>query len=127
MKRPFVWFRQNLPDNVKRRGNKCNCVADDRVCVNPGDLRGAPRGMRFAHPGMTALAFEQLVGDDLDAEARKTLVVVHGGGEMPDRGDAEIAQDLCTDADFTPLPVAVCPPRAPPAVQGPTGPRPAPS
>src|SRR3954452_11216691 len=63
--------------------------------------------MRFAHPGMTALAFEQLVGDDLDAEARKTLVVVHRGGEMPDRGDVEIAQDLCTDADFTPLPGAV--------------------
>lgn len=42
MKRPFVWFRQNLPDKVKRRGNKCNCVADGWLCVNPGDAQRAP-------------------------------------------------------------------------------------
>src|SRR6516164_2746372 len=97
MKTSFrVWFRQKLPDKLKRRGNKCNCVADGGVCVNP---RGCA--------SRTPLAFELLVGDDLDAEARQALVVVHRRGEMADRGDAEIAQDLGTDADLAPLPVAV--------------------
>src|SRR5262245_5297414 len=52
-------------------------------------------------------AFKALVADDLDAETGQTLVVVHRRGEVSDRGDAEITQDLRTDADFAPLLVAV--------------------
>src|SRR3954470_20872376 len=52
-------------------------------------------------------AFKVLVGDDLDAEAGEALVVVHRRGEMADRGDAKIAQDLRADADLAPLLVAV--------------------
>src|SRR5260370_21954330 len=53
------------------------------------------------------LAFKLFVGDDLDAEAGQSFVVVHRGSEVADRGDAEIAQDLRADADLAPLPVAV--------------------
>src|SRR4051812_15775603 len=52
-------------------------------------------------------SFQLFVGDDLDAKAGKSLVVMHRGREVDDRGDAEIAQDLGADADFTPLPVAI--------------------
>src|SRR6266567_9593647 len=54
-----------------------------------------------------ALTFKLFVGDDLDAEAGQSLVVVHRGRQMTDRGDAEIAQDLGADPDLAPLPVAV--------------------
>ena len=37
----------------------------------------------------------------------KSLVVVHRRRQIPDRGDAEVTQDLRADADFAPLPVAV--------------------
>src|ERR1700754_1377245 len=53
------------------------------------------------------LAFKLFVGDDLDAETGQTLVVVRRRGEVPDRGDAEVAQDLRADADLAPLLVAV--------------------
>src|ERR1700716_91708 len=61
------------------------------------------------HAGTTAtsLYVELFAGDDLDAEAGQSLVVVHRRRQVPDRGDAEIAQDLRADADFAPLPVAV--------------------
>src|SRR3984893_13571112 len=69
----------------------------------PGShLRCAPRD-----DGGYALAFELFVGDDLDAEAGQSLVVVHRRRQMTNRGDAEIAQDLGADADLAPLPVAV--------------------
>src|SRR3981081_212849 len=55
----------------------------------------------------TSLYIELFIGDDLDAEAGQSLVVVHRRRQVPDRGDAEIAQDLRADADFAPLPVAV--------------------
>src|SRR4029078_1863609 len=59
-------------------------------------------------PGTTkASSIQPFVGDDLDAEAGQSLVIVHRGREMDDRGDAEIAQDLGADADFAPLPVAI--------------------
>src|SRR5947207_15195975 len=53
------------------------------------------------------LAFKLFVADDLDAEAGQSLVVMHRRRQMPDRGDAKIAQDLRADADLAPLPVAV--------------------
>src|ERR1700737_1130910 len=53
------------------------------------------------------LTFKLFVGDNLDAEAGQSLVVVHRRRQMTDRGDAEIAQDLGADADLAPLPVAV--------------------
>jgi hypothetical protein len=52
-------------------------------------------------------SLQLFVGDDFDAETGKSLVIVHRGREVDDRGDAEIAQDLSTDADFTPLPVTI--------------------
>src|ERR1700694_287480 len=66
------------------------------------------RRHRSSHPERTsALAVELFAGDDLDAEAGQSLVVVHRRRQVPDRGDAEIAQYLRADADFAPLPVAV--------------------
>src|SRR5260370_3132737 len=53
------------------------------------------------------LSLKLFVGDDLDAETGQSLVVVHRGRQMTDRGDAEIAEDLGADADLAPLPVAV--------------------
>src|SRR5438445_8541998 len=60
-------------------------------------------------PAMTTrhLTFKLFVGDDLDAEAGQSLVVVHRRCEVADRGHAEITQDLRTDTDLAPLPVAV--------------------
>src|SRR3954454_2457555 len=55
----------------------------------------------------SALTFKLFVGHDLDAEPGQSLVVVHRGCEVTDGSHAEIAQDLRTDADFTPLPVAI--------------------
>src|SRR6202790_543065 len=54
-----------------------------------------------------ALPFKLFIGDDLDAEAGQSLVVVHRRGQIADRGDTEIAQDLRADADLAPLPVAI--------------------
>src|ERR1700712_492679 len=66
------------------------------------------RVMTVLDVGVTkGLAFKLLAGDDLDAEARQSLVVVHRRGQVPDRGDAEIPQDLRADADLAPLLVAV--------------------
>src|SRR6202165_823883 len=56
---------------------------------------------------LLTLSFKLFVADDLDAEAGQSLVVVHRRGQMPDRGDAEIAQDLRADTDLAPLLVAV--------------------
>src|SRR5690348_13846022 len=68
-----------------------------------------PGSMLTHRPGMTvaSLHFQSLVGDDLDAETGQSLVVVHRGSQVDDRGDTEVAQDLRTDADLAPLPVAV--------------------
>src|SRR5262249_45357938 len=63
--------------------------------------------MKRANPEMTELPFKPFVGDDLDAEAGQSLVVMHRRGEVDDRCDAEIPQDLRADADLAPLPVAV--------------------
>src|ERR1700692_1095494 len=52
------------------------------------------------------LSFKLFAGDDLDAEAAQSLVVVHRRGQVADRGDAEIPQNLGADADLAPLPVA---------------------
>src|SRR6185437_13224688 len=52
-------------------------------------------------------ALKLFAGDDLDAEAGKSLIVVNRRRQVPDRGDAEIAQDLRADTDLAPLPVAV--------------------
>src|ERR1700742_1592375 len=52
-------------------------------------------------------SFQSLVGDDLDAKTGQSLVVMHRRGEVHDRGDAEVAQDLRTNADLAPLPVAI--------------------
>src|SRR6476661_7411349 len=71
MKRPFASGSvEKLPDKLKRRGNKCNCIL---VSIVPGPARSID-------PGTTTRAsdFELLVGDDLDAKARQALVVVHG-------------------------------------------------
>src|SRR6266851_5656802 len=53
------------------------------------------------------LASKLFVGHDLDAEAGQSLIIVHRRRQMPDRGDAEIAQDLRADADLAPLLVAI--------------------
>src|SRR5579863_5380917 len=59
-------------------------------------------------PGINAsLALELFAGHDLDAEARQALVVMHRRRQIPDRGDAEIPEDLRADADFAPLLVAI--------------------
>src|ERR1700737_913836 len=84
---------RNLERIPSRYSPMCNCTSKARA---------------FARPGMTnALAFKQFVGDDLDAEAGQSLVVVHRRCQMADRGDAEIAQDLRANADLAPLLVAV--------------------
>src|SRR5689334_25419541 len=61
-------------------------------------------------PGMTGCCstFKSFVGDDLDPETGQSLVVMHRGGEIDDRSDAEIPQNLCADTDLAPLPVAIC-------------------
>src|ERR1700716_3811502 len=59
-------------------------------------------------PGITSsLTVKLFAGDDLDAEAGQSLVVMHRRGPIPDRGYAEIAQDLRADADLAPFLVAV--------------------
>src|SRR6202790_3116498 len=71
------------------------------------EVPGSHLRCRRRDDGGYPLAFELFVGDDLDAEAGQSLVVVHRGRQMTNRGDAEIAQDLGADADLAPLPVAV--------------------
>src|SRR5260370_31841004 len=62
---------------------------------------------RIPQSGSKALLFKLFVADDLDPKTGQSLVVMHRRGQMADRGDAEIAQDLRADADLAPLPVAV--------------------
>src|SRR5260370_38874383 len=97
----------------------CNCTSEGARRANPKSPtkfsieipRCAIAHLRSgssSHPGMTeTLTYKLFVGDDLDAEAGQSLVVVHRRRQMTDRGDAEIAQDLRADADLAPLPVAV--------------------
>src|ERR1700686_262874 len=75
--------------------------------TRPGISRFRVRIFDAPRNDSVSLAFKMFVGDDLDAETGQSLVVVHRRGEMPDRGDAEVAQDLRADAAFAPLPVAV--------------------
>src|SRR5689334_9439574 len=51
-------------------------------------------------------AFERLGRRDLDAEAAEADIRALAGGEQPDRGDAEVFQDLGAEADLAPLPRA---------------------
>src|SRR6202012_139228 len=95
MKIPFASYLAYLLHNLKRYGQKRNSSIPSF------------RGASSAKPERSNLPFEQFVGDDLDAETGQSLVVVHRRGQMTDRGNAEIAQDLRTDADLAPLPVAV--------------------
>src|ERR1700759_4744145 len=67
--------------------------------------RASSRGAFKLNPAGSA--FKPFVGDDLDTETGQSLVVMHRRGEIDDRGDAEVAQDLRADADLAPLPVAV--------------------
>src|SRR5262249_43659596 len=53
------------------------------------------------------LYLKSFVGDDLDPETGQSLVVMHRGGEIDDRRDAKIPQDLRADADLAPLLVAI--------------------
>jgi hypothetical protein len=43
---------------------------------------------------------------DLDAEAREAHIMVIGRGQQADRGNAEVFQDLRTEANFAPLMLA---------------------
>src|SRR6266446_674618 len=49
---------------------------------------------------------DRLGGDDLNAEARETHIVVVGRGQQANRGNAEVFEDLRAEADFAPLPLA---------------------
>ncbi len=49
---------------------------------------------------------DRLGGDDLNAEARETHIVVVGRGQQANRGNAKVFEDLRTEADFAPLPLA---------------------
>lgn len=53
------------------------------------------------------LPFEGLATYDLDSKPRQTFVFMNRGCQVADRGHAKIPQDLGTDADFSPLPVAI--------------------
>src|SRR5260370_38740784 len=96
----------------------CNCTSEGARRANPKSPpnfnieipRCAIAHLRSgssSHPGMTeTLTFKLFVGDDLDAEAGQSLVVVHRRRQMTKRGDAEIPQDLRAEADLAPWPVA---------------------
>src|ERR1700676_715262 len=117
MKNPFASLSFGVVAKLKRNRRERNLIA-------PSSFRGA----RSANPESRdspmcnctsevqlfelsrnddALLFKLFVTDDLDAKTGQSLVVVHRRGQMADRGDAEIAQDLRADADLAPLPVAV--------------------
>src|SRR5260370_6133731 len=51
--------------------------------------------------------FDRLGGFDLDPEAGESDISARAGGEEPDRGDAEVPQNLCAEADVFPLPAAL--------------------
>src|ERR1700759_5739093 len=67
--------------------------------------RASSRGAFKLNPGRSA--FKPFVGDDLDAEAGQSLVVMHRRGEIDDRGDAEVAQDLGAAAVRAPRSVTI--------------------
>src|SRR6185312_1599495 len=56
--------------------------------------------------GRRTSAVQLLRAGDLDAEAAQAHVGSLRGGEQFDRGDAEVLQDLRTEADLAPLPRA---------------------
>src|SRR6266851_4585019 len=74
----------------------------------PGSAAGG--GTRPArlldHQPMDRGFLERLGRLDLDAEAGEPDIAARPGGIKPDRGDAEIAQDLGAEPDILPLPAA---------------------
>src|SRR2546429_9106836 len=49
---------------------------------------------------------QRLGRDDLDAEASEAHIGALGRGQQPDRGDAEVFEDLRAQSDLAPLPAA---------------------
>src|SRR5580704_8174632 len=62
--------------------------------------------MRGTSPRMTALpglAFEAIGRQNFDAEAAEADVIPFAAGQEPDRGNAEVLEDLSAESDLTPL------------------------
>src|SRR5262252_5801603 len=62
---------------------------------------------RDANVGIGPLAVDRLGRGDLDAKAGQSDVTVLGGGQKPDRRDAEISEDLGAEADLAPLAISL--------------------